>query len=687
MSRALVAAVLVALAGAEAGTVKVVLEDYESPAEPRLGGAAVHRQSRLRTSEADPFQGTRCAQLRYRFTAREGLQYLEASSPHRVAGVPVRLSVAVRGDGSGQMVRARFADASGEVHQFDLGRLDFAGWRVLSADLTGPRGTWGGDGNGRLDGPSRFLSLVLDALVRPGHGTVAFDAIALEAEGSPEDFMEARFEPAQPHGYFWGPDQRPAGSLVVTAGTAEPVEATVEARLLDRRGETVAELGGQRVEVRHGETARLEPSLAIPRYGVYFVEVGTGEGASRHSLCWLPARAPLWPDGPFGVCTHFGQRKHAVPLTHQLIRAMGAAWIRDEISWGASERQKGKLAFQDHHDRYMRVAAEAGLRPLIIFDYGNRLYDEGMAPISPEAVEAFVRYCRALMDHYRPICRHWEIWNEPNIHFWKPEPNVADYTRLMKAVYQACKEADPEATFVGVCTAGTNLKFIQGVLERGGAEAMDAISVHPYRYPRSPEESDFVDEMRRLEALLERHDAGHLPVWLTEFGYPTHTGKRGLPEHTAAAYLARLMLHALSLPFIERLFVYDFQNDGTNPEYNEHNFGLVRLDHSPKVGYAAYCTLARMLHRRRFQRAVEAGEGVVAYEFDGPDGPVLAAWAPGEAATLALRSSAREVAVTDLMGNTRPVEPTDGRLELRLGEEPLFLTGHGEVAPAEQPTP
>jgi len=679
----LTAAALLANA-AEGGAVKVLVEDYESPAELRLGGAAVHPKSKVRLSGAEPFQGKRCAELTYRFTDRKGHQYLEVFTPHRFRTRVRRIALAVRGDGSSQFARVRFTDKSGEYHQFDLGKLDFKGWRVLAADLDGPRGTWGGDRNKKLDYPITFLNIVLDALVRPGEGKVAFDAVTVEAEGMPEDFAEARFEPTQPHGYFWGKDEKPAGTLVVATGIAEPAMAKVEVRLLDHREEVVSQLWKGQVRVRQGKPVRRSLPLKLERYGVYFVEVRVGSHARRHSICWLAEPAPIWDESPFGVCCHFGQHKHTIPLTFELIRRMGAAWIRDEISWGGAERQKGKFTFGDYFDRYMKTAGEMSIHPLIIFDYGNRHYDGGNAPTSAEAVAAFVEYCKALMKRYGEICQHWEIWNEPNIGFWKPKPNVGDYTKLMQAVYPAAKGVNPKATIVGVCTAGTNLPFIEGVLKRGGGKLMDAISVHPYRYPRSPEGSDFLGEMKRLKALLDRYDAGHLKVWLTEFGYPTHVGRRGLPEHRSAAYLVRLSLHALSLPFIERLFIYDFQNDGTNPEYNEHNFGLIRLDNTPKVGYAAFCTMARMLYRKRFARALEAGADVICYEFAGETRKVLAAWPRAQAATLSLTTTAKEVTVTDLMGNERSVAPSDGRITLRLGEEPIFITDYGDVGPARR---
>ncbi len=667
---------------APAGALPVVLEGFEAPTQLRLGGEQVQPQSQLRLSAQQPLEGKRCAELRYRFERVEGLQFLEVIAPHRLRAKGHRLSVSVRGDGSGNFVRVRFVDSKGEWHQWDLGKLDFRGWRVLSANLDAPHGFWHGDGNGQLDYPITFYSIVLDSSVRPSEGVVAFDAVTVEAEGRAEYFVEARFEPARQWGYFWGKGDVPSGRLVFTSGAKEPATVAVTLRVLDYQEMSVMELQHPAVTVAYGKPFECPIQLQVNRFGVYFVEVRVGEEVRHQSICWLPEPAPFWDHSPFGVQTHFGQFKHKVPDTLKLIKRMGAAWVRDELYWSTVEREKGKFVFPDYYDTYMQAAANSGIRPFIIFDYGNEHYDGGVAPHTPEGISAFVRYCRQLINRYGKICHHWEVWNEPNIGFWQPEPNPKHYTNLLKAVYQAVKAADPKAIVVGVCTAGTDFHFIEEVLKLGGGNFMDALSVHPYRYPRSPEESDFVGEMQKLKALLDKYSVGHLKVWLTEFGYPTHITQGGVPQHRSAAMIVRTCLWALSLPFVERLFVYDFQDDGDDPNYNEANFGLIRLDSSPKVGYAAFNTMARMLHRKRFVRPLDVGEGMFCLEFaDGKDG-VLATWVAKGAGTLALKVKAKSVTVTDLMGNSETMHAIDGRINLPVTEEPMFITGYSERSSA-----
>ncbi|MCX7969632.1 MAG: glycosyl hydrolase [Armatimonadetes bacterium] len=669
------------LSGVQQGV--VVIEDFEQPAEFRLGGERVHPQSQLKLSEKDVFEGKRSAELHYKFEQASGLQYLEVISPHKLTEKPRRISVAVRGDGSGNIVRIRFVDANGEWHQYDLGVLYFRGWRVLWTHLDTPHGHWGGDGNGRLDFPITFFSIVLDSLVRPSEGVVAFDSVTVYYGDEPKPLVEVKFVPDKQWGYFWGKKEKPSGKLILTNTSSERAKVNVSVRLLNHREEPIRQIWRGNLTIAPNKT--LERSLLLPlnRFGVYFVEtqITTLTKSPTHysspftnytSICWLPEPAPTWDESPFGVCTHFGQFKHKVPDTLQLLKRMGASWIRDELYWSNVEREKGKFEFPEYYDAYMRAAGKLSIYPLIIFNYANRHYDKGLAPHTEEGRKAFARYCIELMRRYGQICRHWEVWNEPNIGFWQPKPNPEDYTNLLKTVYETVKSVDLQAAVVGVCTAGTDLGFIEEVLKRGGGKFMDAISVHPYRYPRSPEATNFVGEMRRLKDLLDKYGAGHLKIWLTEFGYPTHiTG--GTPQWLSAAYIVRTFLWALTLPFIERLFVYDFQDDGEDPTYNEFNFGLIRFDGSPKVGYAAFNTMVRMLYRKRFVRQIDVGEGAVCLVFKSDGGEVWALWAIEGERKIDIPVSSKSVTVTDLMGNSQTMRPVKGKLALTLGAEPIFV--------------
>jgi len=114
-----------------------------------------------------------------------------------------------------------------------------------------------------------------------------------------------------------------------------------------------------------------------------------------------------------------------------------------------------------------------------------------------------------------PSCATSRSTNEPNIGFWSGrKPSAEEYFGLLKASYPAIKQACPDDTVVGVCTAGTDLGYIETVLKLGGAKYMDAMSIHPYRYPGSPEATHFVDEMQKCYDLMCKYGMEGKKLWL-----------------------------------------------------------------------------------------------------------------------------------------------------------------------------
>lgn len=274
----------------------------------------------------------------------------------------------------------------------------------------------------------------------------------------------------------------------------------------------------------------------------------------------------------------------------------------------------------------------------------------------------------------------WEIWNEPNIPaFWEPEPNPEDYVRLLIASYQTIKRVDPQATVLGCGLAGPNgpryrkpYEFVEAVLKLGGGQAMDAISIHPYRQPRTPEESGYVEDLQGISDLTAKYGR-RLPMWITEVGWPTD------PAGSSEARSARLLVrsHALALAHgVENIAWYDYHDDGVDPSYNEHHFGVLYHDMTPKPSYFAYRTLATELAGLRFEREVAAGAGVSVLLFGNGQRHVAVAWSHRGARQLAFRvGEHRRLEMVELMGNAQAVDAAGGAWLATVDETPLFLRG------------
>jgi len=371
----------------------------------------------------------------------------------------------------------------------------------------------------------------------------------------------------------------------------------------------------------------------------------------------------------FGAQTHFGQFRSGVDALLDLIKDAGIGWIRDEVYWSQVEKEKGAFRFPLAYDEYLRSAQARGIQVLLILDFGNALYSgaEKIAPATEAGRTAFGRYCAAVVKRYKPLgVRHFEIWNEPNAStFWKPHPSPEDYARLLETAYKSCKDADPGATVLGCSTSGTDLDFIGRVLAAGGGRFMDAVSFHPYCQPLPPEKKLLTD-IARLRGI-----APGKPLWITEIGYPTCSGPSGVDEETQANYLVRTFLLARTSPSVERLFWYDFQNDGEDPDDGEFNFGIVRTDRAPKPAYRACRTMALSVGNLPLAEFRVAGNTYL-LRFEGTH-RMIAAWRLGGTESVEIPLAKGLCKIVERDGESRVTEVTGSVLEVVVSESPRFI--------------
>jgi hypothetical protein len=372
----------------------------------------------------------------------------------------------------------------------------------------------------------------------------------------------------------------------------------------------------------------------------------------------------------FGAQTHFGQYRPGVDDILDLVKGAGIGWIRDEVYWSEVEKESGAFRLPPAYDCYLKAAQARGIKVLLILDFSNSLYtgSEKRAPVTEAERRAFARYCREVVTRCTRLgVRHYEIWNEPNAStFWRPRPNPEDYARLLEAAYGACKQADPGATVLGCSTSGIDLDFIGRVKDAGGMRFMDGVSFHPYCQPLPP-------ERRLLTDISKVHKlAPDKPLWITEFGYPTHAGPAGVDEETQANYLVRAFLLARCFPSVKRFSWYDFQDDGEDPDEAEFNFGLIRLDKTPKPAYRAYKTMASLVGDLPPAELQIDGDTYV-LRFEKGKEPLLAVWRRGGAELTEIPCSKGLCRIVERDGESRTAEVKEPALEIEVSEKPRYI--------------
>ena len=331
--------------------------------------------------------------------------------------------------------------------------------------------------------------------------------------------------------------------------------------------------------------------------------------------------APTVPDG-LGVNIHF---TGAPERDLELLTEAGFRFVRMDFAWQSVEREPGRYDFAPY-DQLTAALARRGVRALYILDYSHPRYEAAQSVRTAEGRQAFARFAAAAAARYRGQGVIWELWNEPNIGFWQPQPSVDDYMALAHAVFPALRQADPGAVCVAPASAGVPLDFLEACFQRGLLELVDAVSVHPYR--RQPPETA-AEDLARLRALIARYrpDRPDLPVISGEWGYSCAWD--GFDADRQGRYLPRQFLSNLALGLPLSIW-YDWHDDGPDPKEPEHHFGTVTLDYAPKPAYLGMQRLAAALRGLRCLKRLESAPEDYLLAFSDGRRLVVAAWTAGE---------------------------------------------------------
>lgn len=375
-----------------------------------------------------------------------------------------------------------------------------------------------------------------------------------------------------------------------------------------------------------------------------------------------------------------------------MIAAAGFKFIRMDFKWNSTERERGVYDWSGY-DELTSNLEKRGLSALYILDYSNPLYEETVesvnpingkvrqtvaSPQHPESVEAFARWSAAAAEHYRGKNIIWEIWNEPNIFFWSPKPDVKQYTTLAIATANAIREKVPDASIIGPATSQVPLSFMETFFSSGVLAYLDAVSVHPYRnYSKSPETA--ATDYRELRKLIERYaPAGkkEMPIISSEWGYSTYT--EGISFETQAEYIVRMQM-SNCLNDIPLSIWYDWMDDGIDPEEREHNFGTVTNDLNPKPAYQAAQVMNHQLEGYQLIHRIDVSNDndyVLLFRNDN-NNYQISTWTTEKPHTISIKtdlSVIQGVSVVDGYGNALEMNMEDGHLLIILEGMPQYIS-------------
>ncbi|GCE30043.1 hypothetical protein KDA_55270 [Dictyobacter alpinus] len=388
----------------------------------------------------------------------------------------------------------------------------------------------------------------------------------------------------------------------------------------------------------------------------------------------------------FGNGLHFESYD---PNLAPLVATTGAGWARADLTWANIEKTQGQYDFSVY-DPWMNALQQQGITPFVILDYSNPLYDGGNTPYDDAGYSAYANYAQAVLHHYGSQITAVEVWNEYNWNAAGPcSRSTSCYVQLLKTAYQAVKAVNTNITVVGGAVAEDESGWFDGIFQGGGLQYMDAVSGHPYtdKQTAAPENTagtSLDQQMIGLEGAIKQYNNGQpKPIWISELGWPTCCAH--VNETDQANYLVRGAVLALA-GGVQKFFWYDFLDDGGNPDYTEHHFGVLRLPDStgtytPKPSYAAYATMTHILNTVPFEASEAVGSNVYDERFANN---TRVFWSTAGTQQLTV-SADNPVTVTTMTGHTQVYTPSNGSVTLPLSASPIYVQGALNIQQGQNP--
>jgi hypothetical protein len=360
-------------------------------------------------------------------------------------------------------------------------------------------------------------------------------------------------------------------------------------------------------------------------------------GSAQDIPSKIPRRSSTQLLDGFGVNLNL-PRQPRMPWTKTLppLFDSGAKWVRigqyenssEQISWDWVEQTAGHYAVPENADEAIRSLLDNSVSIEVQLQYSNPLYLEDkekrparvtlpppgigqndepvnpifLAPKTDEQINAFLGYVRFMVERYKGRIGKWELWNEENGGYWRPDIGETEkakwYGRVFCRFADAVHTTNPDAKAIFGGLSSPNLEFAQNALADCPSK-VDIVAYHsypggPFGIGRPPEEIDGIyggANFRNRISLMPGFRS-NTKFWINEWGI--NADAKGSNQSVQARYLPRFYLENLAQNI--RSFVWEFMSATDGNE--EDRMGIVKGDtqdpdaFQPRQSYFAFQNLS-----------------------------------------------------------------------------------------------
>jgi hypothetical protein len=289
------------------------------------------------------------------------------------------------------------------------------------------------------------------------------------------------------------------------------------------------------------------------------------------------------------------------------MKAIGVTEIRMDANWDWVQYGGQNTFDWSQLDQAVASVRAAGMSVDLIVDgcppWAAVSGTSGDDSPQPASSARYAQWAADVAARYAPKgVSAFEIWNEQNsVAFWQPAPNPAAYTADLIAADKAIKKVDPSALVLsGGLAPETNdgsdinaITFLQRMYAYGAQGHFDGVGYHPYSYPVLPNTYDSWSGWSQMgqtspsiRSVMGANGDSGKRIYITEVGAPSG-GPWGVGQTSQAAEFTQAIGAAKATSWIGGIYLYSWQDEGTDTSNNEDWFGLLTAAGVHKPAYTA----------------------------------------------------------------------------------------------------
>ena len=613
----------------------------------------------------------------------------------------VNLSVTVPETGSYSLVTVVTRYGRMNTTDFDIYANDTYAYSVNTKDDVISEETVTGKANMRkmtlpsimLNKGENTVSFVLQNTDRqPNKPNFYLDYIELKPDLSPSasgnigyastptgDYSKQAVAAAELDVYTGSWDMRATFNLVSFASTEEEA-ADITVKITDYYGDVVLEHTERPVFGAY----TLKIDLGKHPTGYFTVSAVTGtQTLFTKSYVVLPPveDRDLESDSPFAsdfASYHIlADREDVVANYAAAAKLCGVSVLRERLDWIYTEWNEGGCDFS-RADRFYNKINDMGLEILPFFSNAPRWTTENGKVFMDEQLAVY-RFSKRVAERYANISQALEVWNEMDYFTYVPADMYASFYK---------------AAALGVVDSGTSLpKIIGGLCEPVNSnpyltilyksdvfDYSDAFNWHYHIYDRAERSvTEFVDGTKAGQfATFANTYLSSLPSWCTEAGIKLYT-PAGCADMTFAQqkiqanYMVTSACQSLAAG-TDKHFWFIL---GNMPEDGGW-FGSYGADDRPFASVVTEAVMTQTLGKGIYKGELKGlPSGAEGHVINNGEDDVIVLWATSDRdVTL---SAPGNVLKTTVVGNREVLCSTNGKITVKAGSEPMFITVDGTV--------